>query len=289
MRRFLRGVVRVLVTFLGTIGVLYVGLCVYLRATSPAWLYDLPVHGAPVAPAGATMRTLRAADGVVVHALDLTAPRDDAPVVVVFHGNGESIGDWGDVAEALAARGLGVTVTEYRGFGVSAEVGSPSEEGLYRDAEAVLDDLAARGIGRDRIILLGQSLGTGVAAEMARREKGRRLVLISPYTAILDLTPKGLPLPASILLADRFATLAKAPAIHLPTLIFHGDADEEVPFAMGQRLAGAIEGATLHVIPGGHHNDLFQRWLWRREIVEAIAEFAGAKGTAGVGFANGRN
>ena len=65
--------------------------------------------------------------------------------------------------------------------------------------------------------------------------------------------------PADLFIADRFATLAKAADIHVPTLVVHGDADEIVPFAMGRRVAHAIAGARFLVVPGGHHGDLFAR------------------------------
>jgi pimeloyl-ACP methyl ester carboxylesterase len=130
--------------------------------------------------------------------------------------------------------------------------------------------LAARGVGPDRILLSGVSLGTGVAAEMARRGLGSRLVLVTPYTSIPDLVTDRVPgVPAAFLLADRFDTLAKAPDIRVPTLVIHGDADEIVPFAMGQRVAGAIAGARFMRVPGGHHGDLFARE--GSKLLDAIA------------------
>jgi fermentation-respiration switch protein FrsA (DUF1100 family) len=168
-----------------------------------------------------------------------------------------------------------MVIAEYRGFGISADAGEPSEQGLYRDASAVVAAVSAQGIGRERIVLLGESLGTGVAAEMARRGAGSALVLVSPYTSITELAQANTPfLPMSLLLTEKFETLSKASSIGIPTLIVHGDADEAVPFAMGQRLAAAIPGAKLHAIPGGHHNDLWHLWSFRGELVDSIAAFA---------------
>jgi pimeloyl-ACP methyl ester carboxylesterase len=210
-----------------------------------------------------------------VNALELPAADEGAPTFVVFHGSGESIGDWCDIAEAMHKKGLGVVITEYRGTGVSSEAGAPSEEGLYRDAAAVLDAVQARGVSRERIVLLGQSLGTGVAAEMARRGKGGAVALISPYTSMVAMMKAQLPLlPARFVATERFDTLSKAPEIRIPTLVIHGDADEVVPLAMGRAVAAAVPGAKLHVVHGGHHNDLWHLWLWRRELVEALDAFA---------------
>jgi fermentation-respiration switch protein FrsA (DUF1100 family) len=120
--------------------------------------------------------------------------------------------------------------------------------------------LASQGVTADRIVLWGTSLGTGVAAEMARRGRGSRLILVTPYTSLPDLVTDRVPLiPARILLADHFDTLAKSPEIAVPTTIVHGDADEIVPFWMGERIARAVRGAQLVRVPGGHHGDLFAR------------------------------
>jgi uncharacterized protein len=220
---------------------------------------------------GFVRHALRATDGVAVHALELPAP-PGARTVVHFHNNRETVEACLDFAQALHTRGLGVLLIEYRGYGVSAGL-SPSEEGLYLDAEAGLEMLAARGIGPDRIVLSGMSLGTGVAAEMAGRKRGGRLLLVAPYTSIPDLVTDVAPfVPASALLADHFETLEKAPSIDLPTIVVHGDDDEIVPFWMGQRLSETIPGAHLLRVSGGHHGDLFIRD--RERILEAIYDLA---------------
>lgn len=223
-------------------------------------------------PASAELTTTTARDGATVHALELPAA-PGASVVVHFHNNSETMTGPLAMARALNARGLGVVLVEYRGYGISR--GTPDEQGLYDDAEAVLDALAARGIGRERVVLSGTSLGTGVAAEMARRGRGSALVLVSPYTSIPDLlTSRVPPLVADLIVPDHFETLAKAPAIVVPTLVIHGDADTVVPCAMGERVAHAIRGATFLRVPGGGHGDgdLFAREGER--LVRAIVRLA---------------
>jgi fermentation-respiration switch protein FrsA (DUF1100 family) len=162
-----------------------------------------------------------------------------------------------------------VLLVEYRGYGLSRGA-EPSEEGLYDDAEAALDGLAARGVGPDRVVLWGTSLGTGVAAEMARRGRGAALVLVTPYTSLPDVVTDVVPLlPAGLLLPQRFDTLGKTAQIRVPTLVIHGDADEIVPFWMGTRLASAIPGARLLRVAGGRHGDLFLRD--RERLLAAIS------------------
>lgn len=229
-----------------------------------------------MAPAGLVEQRVVARDGVMVRVLELGV-EGAARVVVHFHNNRETAQDSAGIAHELAARGLGVLLVEYRGYGASSDA-SPSEDGLYADAEAALDLLASRGIGPERIVLWGTSLGTGVAAEMARRGRGGRLVLVTPYTSIPDLVTEVAPfVPASVLVPDHFDTLAKAPSIDIPTLVVHGDADEIVPFHMGERVAAAIRGARLLRIPGGRHGDLWMRA--HASIVEAIIQPIDAHGS----------
>ncbi len=209
-------------------------------------------------PEGFGLLRAEARDGVAVHALDLPGP-PGARTIVHFHNNRDTAADAVGLAHELRERGLGVLLVEYRGYGLSRGA-EPSEEGLYDDAEAALDGLAARGVGPDHVVLWGTSLGTGVAAEMARRGRGAALVMVAPYTSIPDLVTDVVPiLPARLLVPPQFDTLAKTPEIRVPTLVIHGDADEIVPFWMGTRLAAAIPGAHLLRVEGGRHGDLFLR------------------------------
>lgn len=226
-------------------------------------------------PADFIAASVTARDGVRVRMLELPAPANTRMprMLVHFHNNRETVEAQADFARALHARGLDVLLVEYRGYGHSLGAGEPSEEGLYLDAEAALDRLGERGLGPDRIVLAGTSLGTGVAAEMARRGRGSRLVLVTPYTSIPDLVTGVVPfVPARCLLDDRFETLSKAGAIKVPTLVVHGDADEIVPFAMGETLARVLENARVLRVVGGHHGDLFARDGAR--LVAAIADLA---------------
>jgi len=209
-------------------------------------------------------------DGAPVRAAELVA--EGRPYLVHFHGNRETIADALPFARAMHAQNVGVVLVEYRGYGASSDL-SPSEDAAYADAEAILDALERRGIGRERIVLSGRSLGTGVAAEMARRGRGSALVLVAPFTSIPDLVRGAFPVvPASLLVEDVFDTGAKASSIHVPTLVVHGDADAIVPFAMGASLARTIDGAVLLRVPGARHDDVLERALDR--TVDAIFAIA---------------
>jgi len=176
-------------------------------------------------------------------------------VVVWFHGNGEDLADAVPMVSLLRTLGVGVLAVEYPGYGVAG--GTPSEQGAYAAAESALSWLRTeRGVDDARVVLLGQSLGSGVATEMARRGHGARLVLISPFTSVAEMARRVFPFFPARFVRHRFDTLSKAASISMPVLILHGTEDEVVPFSMGERLAAAFPQARLVQIPGGQHNDL---------------------------------
>jgi hypothetical protein len=232
-----------------------------------------PTHEVELVEVPADVRRIStvAGDGVRVQALELPG-RSGAPVVVHFHNNRETAAHNVELGRELVKRGLGVVLVEFRGYG-SAAGAQPSEEGLYLDAEAVLDWLERRGVRADRILLWGHSLGSGVAAEMASRGRGRALVLVAPYTSIPDLVTAAVPLaPARLLLPDGFDTLEKAASIRIRTLVIHGERDEIVPFWMGEELARAIADARMLRVRDGRHGDLFARD--RERLLDEVSALA---------------
>ncbi|MBX3187737.1 MAG: alpha/beta fold hydrolase [Labilithrix sp.] len=234
-------------------------------------LYQPPGDEPAKAPEGATLLTLQAADGVPVHALELAAPKATR-TVVHFHGNAEIADDNMTLARELVRRGFDVVLVEYRGYGRSRGV-SPTEEGVYLDAAAVLDALGARGVGADRIVLWGQSLGSGVATEMAHRGRGARLVLVAPFTSTVDLAARVVPFfPASWVMVDRFDSIAKAPAIVAPAFVVHGDIDDVIPFEQGERLSKAFPHGTFLKVTEGRHDNLYKQ----TSVLVALATHAGS-------------
>jgi pimeloyl-ACP methyl ester carboxylesterase len=220
-----------------------------------------PARGSGATPdvAGTTIEKLALPDGSIVHVLYAEA-RDGAPTLVHFHGNGEELADLVDFVTLMRLRGLGVLAVEYPGYGLS-KPGEPSEQGIYAAAELALRDLREnRGVSREKTVLSGQSLGSGVAVEMASRGHARRVVLFAPYTSIADVANVYLPfLPNQWLVRDRFDNAAKAARVSVPVLVVHGTDDEVIPFELGERLAGLFPNARLVTLARGRHNDLFVR------------------------------
>jgi uncharacterized protein len=235
-------------------------------------MYPVPPGAITPRAPGATLLRLVGPGGEPVHALYLPAPTGGT-TLVHFHGNGEQLADVAGLVQAFGHEGLGVMAVEYPGYGLSRD-GVTSEANVHAAAERALDHLqGSLGVSRDHTVLLGQSLGTGVAAEMALRGRGARLVLISPYTSMVDMAQRvAWMLPARWLVRDRYDTAAKAPRITLPTLIIHGADDDMVPVGMGQHLGRLFPRVEVEIVARAGHNDLFA--VGGARIVARIAEFA---------------
>jgi pimeloyl-ACP methyl ester carboxylesterase len=247
---------------------LYAACTGLLWAFHRAFIFPAPKSGLEPTLSGATTLKLDA-EGDEIVALWAPPPSDGkvqdpkrrldvgrGGVVVFFHGNAQELVDLSWLARALMNRGLGVMMVEYPGYGVAK--GRPTERSLYFAARRALDELARLGVTRDQITLVGQSLGSGVAIEMARGGYGSTLVLLSPFSSMVDMVKRFTPLlPTSALVKDRFANLEKASEIDVETLVIHGSDDRLVPASMGRELAGAIRGARFVSIDGHGHNDLF--------------------------------
>jgi hypothetical protein len=192
-------------------------------------------------------------DGVRLAGAFFPPPAPERPVVLYFHGNAEAAAHNLPFADALRARGLGVFLAEYRGYGGLA--GSPSEEGLYADGEAALAELGRLGVPAKRVVVVGRSLGSGVAVELATRHRVAAVVLVSAYTSIVDMgrTVAG-PL-APIFVRDRFDSLSKIARVSSPVVLVHGSRDDVVPVTMGRRLAAARPDARWVEVPEATHND----------------------------------
>jgi len=229
-----------------------------LRTLSRVMMY--PGDAAPLPPppvlAHLGVRPLDAttSDGLHLRGALVAPARADLPVILYFHGNAEAAARNLDLAADLARLGWGVALAEYRGYG--GMPGSPTEEGLYADGEAALEALAGQGLASSQLVLVGRSLGTGVAVEMALRGHGRALVLVGPPTSMVDMGRLMVGPLARWAVADRFDSTAKAPRIRLPTLIVHGTRDEVVPFRMGEALSARFPNARLLALPGVGHNDI---------------------------------
>ena len=155
--------------------------------------------------------------------------------LLFFHGNAGSIENRIYKLNDLSKLDLNYLIIAYRGF--SGNKGSPSEEGLYKDARAAKYWLNLNNINDQNIVIYGESLGTAVAIDLAKDHKFAGVILESPFTSMLKLSRKYYPwIPTGLLLKDKYETDKKIKKVSTPILILHGRKDNIVPFEMGETL-----------------------------------------------------
>ncbi len=182
-------------------------------------------------------------------------PDHGQEMVVFLHGNAGNLENRADKLKQLAEMGYGFIIPAWRGFGKSE--GSPTEQGLYLDAEAAISYLKAQHYPLAQTIMIGESLGTGIATAMALKYKFKGLFLITPYTSIADRAAEIYPFMfAQYLTKDNFKVLANIAEINQPLLIIHGTKDVVVPYEHAERIfAKAKEPKKLITYPGIGHNN----------------------------------
>jgi uncharacterized protein len=234
----------------------YLGLAALLYFAQRALMY-FP-ETARLAPAaagvpGAEEVVLDTADGEKVIAW-YVPPRGEKPIVLYFHGNGGSLRLRAWRFRELTSDGTGLLALSYRGYGGST--GRPTEAGLLQDARAAYAFAAAR-YPADRIVPWGESLGTGVAVALAAERPVGRVVLESPFTSTADVAAKiYFFIPVRLLMKDQFRSDERIDAVTAPVLVLHGERDNVVPIAFGERLYAMIRAPKRFVrLARASHND----------------------------------
>lgn len=181
-------------------------------------------------------------------------PRDGKPVVLYFQGNGGGLDLRADRFRKLVSDGTGLLALNYRGYGGSS--GRPSEQGLVTDAHTAHAFAVSR-YAPERLVLWGESLGTGVAVALAAERPVGRVLLESPYTATVDVAASIYPfIPVRFLMKDQFRSDQRIARVTAPVLILHGALDRIIPIQFGERLYAMIRGPKQFIrLPQADHND----------------------------------
>ena len=199
---------------------------------------------------------LATADGLDLVAWYRPAQADGRATIVYYHGNAGNIAYRGDKVRPFLDAGYGVLLVSWRGFG--GNPGSPTEQGLYEDGRAALAFLADEGVPAGRMVLYGESLGTGIAVQMASEQSVGAVILEAPYTSLADVAQHHYwYVPARYLVLDRFDSLAKVDGVTAPLLVLHGEHDDVVPTKFGRALyEAANDPKEIRLFPDGNHNDM---------------------------------
>ena len=185
-----------------------------------------------------------------------TDGREARFTIVHFHGNGGSLWHRAPGMQAFREAGHAVLLAGYRGY--DGNPGRPDEAGLYADGHGALDFLVAEGVPEERIVVLGESLGSGVAVRVAAERKVAAVLLEAPFSSAVDVARGAyFFLPVDLLMRDRYPSVDHVARIDAPLHLVHGELDRIVPVRLGRRLfEAAVEPKQALWLPGHGHNDL---------------------------------
>lgn len=199
--------------------------------------------------------------------------QERAPTVLLLHGNAANVANRAPLARGLVQRGLGVFMLEYRGYGGAG--GTPTIEGVVRDARAGLDRAAELAGGSDRLVLFGRSLGGAVGMQVLEGPEVAAVILESTFTSLEEVAQAAYPiLPDFVFrrLRGVLDTRVAVEGLEAPVLVVHGTADGIVPFAMGEALRDAAPGPReWYPVRGAGHNDVHD--VGGDAYFERLAEF----------------
>lgn len=200
--------------------------------------------------------TVKTMDGLSLTGWYFPPERDDKKTLIYFHGNASSGLARMPRVRPYIDQGYGVLLTEYRGY--SGNPGHPSEQGLYNDGRA-FTDFVKKQSGEPGIIFYGESLGGGVAVQMATEYNEAALILEAPFTSAVDVAQRRyFYFPVKALMKDRFKNIKKIDRINAPLLIVHGTNDRTVPYDFGRALYNVARDPKQFVsLEGAGHNDVY--------------------------------
>jgi len=179
--------------------------------------------------------------------------KNGKPLFLYFHGNAGGLSDRAERFKLMTADGDGLLAIAYRSY--FGSTGTPTEAGLNIDAETAYAEALRRGYAPERIVIVGESLGTGVAVALAAKKPCAALILDSPFTSALDVAAKTYWMfPTRLLMLDQYHSDQLIGTIHVPVLLLHGTQDGVVPFQFAKTLFElANEPKTFIAVPGGGH------------------------------------
>ncbi len=236
----------------------YLLLCVGLYFVQRSMIY-FPDRSRPAPIDGVEIVDVTAQDGQKIQSWYFAPTDPQKPTIIYFHGNAGNYAQRIYKAIHYIEKGYGVLLAEYRGYG--GNDGDISEVGLYLDARAQINWLLKeKSLSETDIVIYGESIGSGIAVEMATEYKAHALILETPFSSLYDIaSSRYFFLPVKYLLKDKYMNIEKIRSINMPLLIMHGRADNVIPFAFAEKLyKHANQPKKLIVFPDANHNNLYE-------------------------------
>lgn len=262
---------KILFWFLGITAGLYVLLCVLMYFYQEKLLFHPPKLDTAFKfdyKSSFEELSIPASDGKKLNGLLFKADSSKG-LIFYLHGNGGALNTWGNAAKNYIKMGYDIFILDYRGYGKS-EGEIESEEQFYTDVQAAYNELKKR-YSEDKIVVVGYSIGTGVASQLASGNNPKLLILQAPYYSMVDMMHHTYPFVPDLLLKYRFETFEFVKKCKMPVYIFHGDADEIIYYGSSLKLKEHFKSADkLFTLPGKGHRGMNDDEIYLSELAKAL-------------------
>ena len=207
---------------------------------------------------------IKATDGKKINCL-LFKAQNSKGIIFYLHGNGGNLNSWGDVAETYTNLNYDVFMLDYRSYGKS-EGEITAQKQLFEDNQSAYNELKKR-YQEDKIIILGYSIGTGLASQLASTNHAKLLILQAPYYNLTDMMQKQFSYIPTFILKYKFATNEYLKKCKMPVIIFHGDQDEVIYYGSSLKLKNEFKnGDTLITLHQQGHNGITENPIYKKEL-----------------------
>ncbi|MDG1332557.1 MAG: alpha/beta fold hydrolase [Crocinitomicaceae bacterium] len=190
-------------------------------------------------------------------------------LVFYIHGNAGNLSTAGGLAPVYTDQGYDCFLYDYRGYGKS-DGSIDSEESLFADAQILYDKMALE-YDQEDIILVGYSMGTGIAAWLASKNAPSKLILQAPYRSVTDIMKSKYPMLPTFLLRYPLETNERLKETKCPIYIFHGDKDRSIPYSSSEKLKKEIKRINLTRLGGLGHNGFMSHPIYRSKMKQILS------------------
>lgn len=185
-------------------------------------------------------------------------------VIFYLHGNARNLESWGEIAEIYTNLQYDIFMMDYRGFGKS-EGKITSERQLHEDVQLAYNQLKER-FDESKIVVIGYSIGTGMAAKVASENTPRLLILQSPYYNLIDIKNKSFPILLNFVLKYTLKTNEFLKECDMPVVIFHGDKDEVIYYGSSTKLKNEFSHIEFITLKNQSHNGMTYNPAYQTEL-----------------------
>jgi len=236
----------------------YLLLCAGLYFVQRTMIY-FPDRSKPSPIEGAQVVSVITKDNQKIESWYFSPADPQKPTIIYFHGNAGNYAQRIYKAIHYIKAGYGVLLAEYRGYG--GNDGDINEEGLYLDARAQINWLInEKTLSEEDVVIYGESIGSGIAVQMATEYKASALILETPFSSLYEIAAsRYFFLPVKLLLRDKYMNIDKIKSVNMPLLILHGRKDNVIPFSSAEKLyERADQPKKLIDFEQGNHNNLYE-------------------------------